>query len=179
MAPDAAVVERLYKAFAGRLQRAAAVLLPDGMKHDNEDVVQETFVRFLRRPKMKCLAGGDLSNPDVEKQCFAFLHEIMQRTCYRLVKRAAREARPMSDAPRERSADEIVAKPPADHAATDAVLRSIFDLSEPDREIIVLYYFENFSYRTIGRIMRIPEGTVASRLHRIKAELKDVLRPYL
>ena len=50
--------------------------------------------------------------------------------------------------------------------------RSIENLSPAYREIIDLYYFENFSYQEIADILHIPMGTVGIRLSRAKAALK-------
>jgi len=42
------------------------------------------------------------------------------------------------------------------------------------REIIALYYFENFSYQEISDILHIPIGTVGIRLSRAKSKLKTL-----
>lgn len=43
------------------------------------------------------------------------------------------------------------------------------------REIVGLYYFEDFSVKEIAKILDIPEGTVKSRLSRARKELEKVL----
>lgn len=43
------------------------------------------------------------------------------------------------------------------------------------REVVVLYYFEEFSVKDISKIVKIPEGTVKSRLSRARKELGKVL----
>ncbi len=43
------------------------------------------------------------------------------------------------------------------------------------REVVVLYYFEEFSVKEISKIVKIPEGTVKSRLSRARKELGKVL----
>jgi RNA polymerase sigma-70 factor (ECF subfamily) len=43
------------------------------------------------------------------------------------------------------------------------------------REIVILYYFEDFSVKEISKIMKIPEGTVKSRLSRARKELEKEL----
>lgn len=45
-------------------------------------------------------------------------------------------------------------------------------LSDEYREIIILYYIENLSYKEIADILHIPIGTVSVRLLRAKKELK-------
>jgi len=40
---------------------------------------------------------------------------------------------------------------------------------------VVLYYFEEFSVKEISKIIKIPEGTVKSRLSRARKELEKAL----
>ena len=48
-------------------------------------------------------------------------------------------------------------------------------LNSKYREIIVLYYLEELSYKEVAEILRIPVGTVAIRLKRAKEALKKIL----
>jgi RNA polymerase sigma-70 factor (ECF subfamily) len=48
-------------------------------------------------------------------------------------------------------------------------------LDEKYREIVVLRYFEGKEYEEISDILEMPLGSVATRLHRAKARLKEVL----
>lgn len=43
------------------------------------------------------------------------------------------------------------------------------------REVVILYYFEEFSVKEIAKIVKIPEGTVKSRLSRARKELEKIL----
>ena len=43
------------------------------------------------------------------------------------------------------------------------------------REVILLYFYEQLSMKEIGKALRIPEGTVKSRLSRGKRLLKEML----
>jgi len=59
---------------------------------------------------------------------------------------------------------------------TDFETRNLIkNLSEDLREIVVLYYFEDFSVKEISKIVKIPEGTVKSRLSRARQELEKCL----
>jgi RNA polymerase sigma-70 factor (ECF subfamily) len=57
-------------------------------------------------------------------------------------------------------------------ALRSAVLRLPFRM----REVIVLRYMQDLSYKEIGRVLGCPTGTVASRLARALAELESRLR---
>jgi RNA polymerase sigma-70 factor, ECF subfamily len=52
---------------------------------------------------------------------------------------------------------------------------AISGLPEVFREVVVLRYFEGFSYRQIASILGCPAGTVMSRLNRARAELRIML----
>ena len=43
------------------------------------------------------------------------------------------------------------------------------------KQIVILYYFEDFSVKEISKIIKIPEGTVKSRLSRARKELEKAL----
>ena len=48
-------------------------------------------------------------------------------------------------------------------------------LPEKYREVVVLRYLEEMSYEEISDILKIPEGTVATRLNRAKKILEPML----
>lgn len=43
------------------------------------------------------------------------------------------------------------------------------------REPIVLYYYEGYNVDEIAYILRVPRGTIAARMHRAKARLRQML----
>ncbi|MBN2802895.1 MAG: sigma-70 family RNA polymerase sigma factor [Deltaproteobacteria bacterium] len=55
----------------------------------------------------------------------------------------------------------------------------ILSMDEEYRVVIVLRDIQNLSYEEIGEILNVPPGTVKSRLHRGRMELKERLAPYL
>ncbi|ADY55464.1 RNA polymerase, sigma-24 subunit, ECF subfamily [Syntrophobotulus glycolicus DSM 8271] len=60
---------------------------------------------------------------------------------------------------------------PSDNAASDFVNRLDWEL----RQVIVLYYYEDFRVSEIARILRIPQGTVKSRLARARGKLLNLM----
>jgi len=55
------------------------------------------------------------------------------------------------------------------------VQNGLFQLKEEQRELIVLRDLQGYSYGEIGRLFRLPEGTVKSKLHRARMDLKEIL----
>lgn len=51
-------------------------------------------------------------------------------------------------------------------------------LDRDNRQIAFLYYYEGMKNRNIAHIMKIPTGTVKSRLHKIRALLKKDLEKF-
>jgi RNA polymerase sigma-70 factor (ECF subfamily) len=58
---------------------------------------------------------------------------------------------------------------------SERIRTAIANLPEVFREVVVLRYFEGFSYRQIASILDCPAGTIMSRLSRAKAELREAL----
>jgi RNA polymerase sigma-70 factor (ECF subfamily) len=52
-------------------------------------------------------------------------------------------------------------------------------LDESDRQVILLKDIQGCSYDEIASVLEIPKGTVRSRLHRARLELKTKLKPFI
>jgi len=61
---------------------------------------------------------------------------------------------------------------------TEAV-RALHALEDDHRAVVVLRDVEGFDYHEIGTILAIPPGTVRSRLHRAREELRRLMLPAL
>ena len=64
----------------------------------------------------------------------------------------------------------------SDNAETSTEIRmAIESLPVKIRQVVVLYYIEQFTVKEIKQILKIPEGTVKSRLSKGRELLKDYL----
>ena len=141
-----------------------------GSREEAEDVAQESFVQ----------AFAKLSSFKGKSQFYTWLYRIAFNTS---ISRKRRK-RPTISADRVR---EDTGMEPTDTAASacdqieqqervDAVHDALNELSDEYRQIIVLRELEECSYDTIAEILDMPVGTVRSRLHRARVQLKDILQ---
>ena len=142
---------------------------------DAEDLVQEACLRAI-----KGLAqNGIKSNPKV--WLFTILRNVWINEWRRrangpefiFLERSRTDGGPLQDwlsDERERPEDCL------DRNMASGKLRSALSgLPAAFREVVVLRYFEGFSYREIATILGCPAGTVMSRLNRARAELRSML----
>jgi RNA polymerase sigma-70 factor (ECF subfamily) len=58
------------------------------------------------------------------------------------------------------------------------VQKGLLELKEDQRELLVLRDLQGFSYEEIRETLDLPEGTIKSRLHRARMDLKEVLERF-
>jgi len=61
---------------------------------------------------------------------------------------------------------------------SERVHRTLLRLSEELREAVILRDLEEFSYEEIAQMLKVPVGTVKSRINRGRAELARLLKPF-
>jgi RNA polymerase sigma-70 factor (ECF subfamily) len=130
-----------------------------GSASDAEDLTQEAY----------CKAQLQMSQLRDPKRAKAWLFSIL-RNAYLHRTRAQRQHR-------EVALDSIgdLAEPlpdPLPAVEPERLQQALGELTEVFRTPVILYYFEDFSYRDIAEQMDLPIGTVMSRLARAKAYLR-------
>jgi RNA polymerase sigma-70 factor (ECF subfamily) len=55
------------------------------------------------------------------------------------------------------------------------IQRGLQKLKEDQKELLVLRDLQGFSYEEMGELLGLPEGTIKSKLHRARMDLKQVL----
>jgi len=58
------------------------------------------------------------------------------------------------------------------------IQRGLLSLRQDQRELIVLRDLQGFSYEEMGKILGLPEGTIKSKLHRARVDLKGALEKF-
>jgi RNA polymerase sigma-70 factor (ECF subfamily) len=71
------------------------------------------------------------------------------------------------------------AGPMMDAETEAAVQRALDGLDADHRAVVVLRDIQNYGYQEIADILGVPAGTVKSRVHRARMELRERLRPLL
>ena len=59
------------------------------------------------------------------------------------------------------------------------IREALTNLGEDQRMVFILREYEGLEYAAIAQVMDVSEGTVKSRLHRAKENLRNQLQPYL
>jgi len=172
---DAALVERVRngddEAFAeivrrhdGRLRVLAHRLINDQASVD--DVLQDTYIRAFRAfPRFR----GDAS-------LATWLHRIAHNACMdhlRRIRRTIAEVQPADDAP-----EPVWLGPdPGDVAASrSAVDQAIGRLTPNERDVVLLVCRDGLGHAEAAAVLRLPLGTVASRLSRARAGLRQAIQ---
>ncbi len=122
---------------------------------DREDAVSECICKAWEK-------RDSLKSDDAFR---AWVTRILINECYDICRRSGKvivlDELPESAAPED---------------SGDRELRDlIMDMDEIYRMPIILFYIEGFSIREISGILRIPEGTVKSRLYAGRGKLRSVL----
>jgi RNA polymerase sigma-70 factor (ECF subfamily) len=147
-----------------RLYRAAWALC--GSREDAEDLVQETFVRVLARPRR--LSG--------ENELY-YLMRVLRNTFLTSHRTASR--RPVTVA----TLEDVVAADPRPSGQPERALEmqevyaSIAALPEDRRLALVAVDVLGLSYREAARALRVREATITTRLFRARRQLAHELEP--
>ena len=138
-------------------------------EQDAEDMTQETFVRaFQALPRYEIRKGISFE---------AWLYRIAVNRCRSRMRRKWYQVLPWpSPAPLittdlERQPDRLVMR----DEQRGEILAAINSLGEKHRLVVILRYYAGFSNEEIAQTLRIPSGTVRSRLHTARQRLKGLL----
>jgi RNA polymerase sigma-70 factor (ECF subfamily) len=152
----------------------AAVTRFCGNGEDAADVVQRAFINAYR--KISEFKG------DAAFSTWIYRIAFNQAISFR------RENRRPSVSLHAKDEDGLIAEPVDERAPGESmeseetrkkVQQALERLEEQDRQIIILKDLQGHSYDEIAAILQIPKGTVRSRLHRARMELKEKLKPIL
>lgn len=164
---DADRFGELYDRYCGMLYRYAYRRL--GPSGSAEDVVADAFVVAFRKR-----GGYDLTRVDARPWLFGILTKEIAR------RRRSEEARYRAlgragpDEEVGEFADRVVAAVAA-QAVRGALSAALAGLRPVERDVLLLVAWGDLSYEEVAESLNIKIGTVRSRLHRARQQLKAVL----
>ncbi len=143
-----------------------------GSVHEARDVAQEAFV----------LAFQKLNTFRQESSFYSWLFRIAYNTAVSRHRRLRGETASV-DAIRETTGTEPTDHRPESDPAHQLhtterqalVHTALSELAEEFRTVIILREMEGLSYEEIAQIVEVPVGTVRSRIHRARTELREKL----
>ncbi len=170
LAGDTEAFGRLVSKYQNRLYNSMVHYLRDEI--EAEDVVQESFVLSFTR----------LASFRRHSSFYTWLYRIAFNTAI------SRQRRRRPRVSIERDLGEAGTKlddegpPPEARLETEerasVLMAALERLSEEHRLILVLREMDEMSYEEISEILDLPIGTVRSRLHRARGQLKEEMQNY-
>ncbi len=159
--------EPVVKAYELSGMNLAFALL--GNIDDAQDALQEAFVKAYR----------SLNQFDLTQSFGPWFFQILRNQCRDMLRSRKADFRmeqlderfELRSTDTEGEPEEMLQR----KIAADTLWRGLGQISEEQREIIVLKDIQGFPYSEIASILNVPEGTVASRLYHARHALRDVL----
>lgn len=147
--------------------------------HDALDVVQEAFIKVHRH----------IANFQGSSSVYTWLYRIVMNLSIDHVRKAKKTMEFDEQGPRDATAEgsdllprvvesnprkTVVRKEMSQH-----IQAALGQLPEHHRQVIVLREFEGCSYEEIAKVLKVPKGTVMSRLFHARRKMQDALKHYL
>jgi RNA polymerase sigma factor (sigma-70 family) len=168
--PDARLVgrcrtgdEEAWRELVARFSRYVYAIATQAFhlpEHDAEDVFQEVFARTYEH--LEKLRDNESIRP--------WIGQLTRRLCVDRLRAAARE-QPSGEEIASPDVDETLDK--LDEALS--VHEALAVLPEHCREVLDRFFARDESYQTIGGVLELPSGTIASRISRCLGKLREVL----
>jgi RNA polymerase sigma-70 factor (ECF subfamily) len=144
-----------------------------GHRQDAEDVTQQTFIKFYK----------NLYRVDPTGDVNSWLYKIATNTAYDWLRKKNRSSElyileesmakgwePASDTDLDRDLEKLELK--------EDMALAISKIQPKYRSVIILYYYQDFSYHEIAEILSVPLNTVRTYLYRAKLSLKEAVKYY-
>ena len=133
-------------------------------EQDAEDVFQEVFARVYER--LDTLREDEAVRP--------WIAQLTRRLCIDRLRAGSREVAAETDEVPDAPDEDVLARIEEAFDVHDAMAR----LSENCREILDRFFARDESYRAIGEALELPAGTIASRISRCLAKLREAFQEH-
>jgi RNA polymerase sigma-70 factor (ECF subfamily) len=161
--------EELVRRWSGRVTALCHARVSRGSAA--EDLAQESLLRAFRA--LATLAEPEKFGP--------WLCGIATRTCLDWLKAKERTQVPFSTLVQDRHVDQVLGRPTAEEPELDRadelhrLMTEVEALPEECREVVMLYYYEDLTYRDLARLLGVSPATVNARLTRARNLLRERL----
>ena len=175
---DKAAFEEIFQLYHRRIYNAVYGMLSDA--DDAQDVTQDVFMRL----------HDALPTLRADEAFSTYLYRIALNLCRDRARRKKRVRFQSIDTPRVDSEGDVEpmdfpdsAKLPEETMTNDElqkrVRQAVGTLSDDHQAVIVMHHFQGMEVNDIANILKVPSGTVKSRLARGRDQLHRKLRTYL
>jgi len=133
-----------------------------------EDLAQETLLRGLR--SLHALADDAKFGP--------WMLGIALRACLDWLKAKERTTVAFSVLGPENAIDELFAEAAPDYETADErrrLMDEVTRLPETFRKVLMLYYYDDFTYRELGELLGVSAATINARLTKARTLLRERL----
>lgn len=134
---------------------ATAIL---GNREDAADAVQEAFIDAFK----------SLKNFDKMRRFYPWFYVLLRNRCYKMTAKR-RETEDIEET------EILAARTGISFVETIALEKALLSLTNEEREIVTLKYLDGFSYDELAEYLKIPRGTVMSRLFYARKKLQAKL----
>jgi RNA polymerase sigma-70 factor (ECF subfamily) len=162
---DLAAFEALYDKYKGPVYRTALAITRD--RSAAEDILQECFVRFYVH----------IDKVDVARPLSPWIHRIAVNLSYNWITKRRRWFPVLGEVIEQfvgdgsSSPERILEREELQRIVQEA----IHSLSFAQRVVVILFYLNGFSLEEIAYVLDCPVGTVKSRLHYARQNLRRKL----
>lgn len=154
---DETVCQKILNLYKGRIFSYVYRMVRN--YHDAEDITFDTFIRCF-----KALATFDTS-----KRFTTWLFTIAHNLCMDHFRKNKYEYEYLDE--RHASSDNLVQKYDIKRKM-ERIDEALLELPALDRELVILFHKEEYSYIEISEILDIPVTTIKTRLHRARNKLR-------
>jgi len=154
-----------YREIVERYMKRAYYLALSFVRNSQDamDISQDAFIRAFRKIKKF----------DTKRDFFPWFYKLLKNLCLDHLKRSRRIHEVPLDGVR------ILKKEQEDREMKEVLWRGIENLPMEQKEVIILRYFQQLSYKEIAETVDKPIGTVMSSLYYAKRKLKEAIGRFL
>lgn len=163
------VFEVLIDRYTDKLDRYIKKFLSN--RQDSEDVLQDIFI--------KCFIN--IRSFDIDQKFSPWIYRIAHNEAVNLLRRNSHLSFSFDVFDNNLSFIHPKVKEDSESIVEKEIMKShldniLSDLSPKYKEIIVLYFYEDMSYRDISDVLKIPVSLVGVRIQRGKEQIKKILK---